>query len=131
MKFEELVSSLAARGVKVSLQGNYSVRKERMSYSAHVSPSDFGVRGSWPTFGFTVLGQTTDELAGEITARLPLVEPIIAAREKHVAHQRAIREAARAGDELRKACASAPDTLAVLRVDPNMDAATALEQPLA
>ncbi|THK34420.1 hypothetical protein EHS39_30100 [Ensifer sp. MPMI2T] len=93
--FNKLVADLAKRGVKVTLKGNYSALRERMSYSAEVAIDRFKLDDSWPVFEFTVRGRELDELAEDINRRLPLVEQIIAAVEKHRQHREAVDKAAR------------------------------------
>lgn len=102
--FNELVANLAKRGVNVKLSGRWNARDERMSYSADVSLEQSRSAYTWPAFNFTVFGRELNELADDIVARLPLVEPIIAANEKRYEHAAAIKEADRIGAELVAIC---------------------------
>lgn len=121
--FNELVAGLAKRGVIVTVKGKYSRAQERMSYSADVAMDPFEVPfSSWPRMEFTVYGRELNELADDIVARLPLVEPIIAAYEAHQKHKAAIKEAEKAGAELAAIC--------IPSLEPNNDPKTAKEQPL-
>ncbi|OKP79808.1 hypothetical protein BTE77_06880 [Ensifer adhaerens] len=139
--FNDLVASLSKRGVKVKLNGNYSTNHMRMMYSALVKIDQFGLEGSWPIFEFTVYGRELDELAEDINRRLPLVEPIIAAVEKHREHREAVRKAAQIGDELgaivkgERCSRTKAELYAPLMTDaslePNLDPKTAKEQPIA
>lgn len=98
--FNELVKGLAKRGVNVCVEGRYSALHERMLYVADVKTDRYHLDATWPAFEFTVRGRELDELAEDINSRLPLVEPIIAAVEKHRQHREAVNKAARIGDEL-------------------------------
>lgn len=99
--FDELVTKLALRGVGVVVTGRYSFAKDRMNYKAEVSTDKFtSSLTSWPSVQFTVYGRCLGELAEDINARLPLVEPVIAALEKHREHREAVRKAVALGDEL-------------------------------
>ena len=122
MDFETLVKELAARGVKVRVSGNYSARKERMTYSANVAPDFFINVRSLPTFEFTVYGRDVVELATEIEARLHLVEPIIAMLEVD-RKSRPLLNGEKSINDARATAGYAP-------LEPNMDAATALERPV-
>jgi hypothetical protein len=80
--FNELVASLAKRGVTVKACGNYSPRDGRMRYNAVVTLDSFRLPMGWPRFEFTVYGREPNELADDILSTLPLVEPLIAASER-------------------------------------------------
>lgn len=126
--FNELVASLDKRGVIVKARAAYSPRDRRMQYSAEVEPSTFGLPHSWPTFKFAVYGRELDELAEGIIGHLPVVEPIIAAREKHRERDAVMKKASELTDELRgiiKAGAPSPEPSIV----PNCDSATAMAEP--
>lgn len=120
--FNELVASLAKRGVIVKASANYSPRNGIMRYNAVVALDSFQMPMGWPNFEFTVYGRELNELADDILMKLPLVEPIIAATEKQRKHKEAVEMAARAGDELRDAL--------LPQVEPNTDPATMKEQQL-
>lgn len=120
--FNELVAKLAKRGVTVKLFGRWNARDERMSYRADVSLEQFRTANAWPAFNFTVYGREVNELADDIVARLPLVEPIIAADERRREHAAAIKDAERIGRELAEIC--------IPRLEPNDDPKTAKDQPL-
>lgn len=120
--FNELVASLAKRGVTVSVKGRYSHGKEQMSYVAEVAMDKFSITSTWPNFDFKVYGRELNELADDIVARIHLVEPIIAACEKRREHAAAMDEVNRIGAELAAIC--------IPSLEPNSDPKTAKEQPV-
>lgn len=129
--FNKLAIELTRRGVTVDVTGSCSGQKEQMVYRAEVYLSNYN-NSSWPSFKFYVHGGNLDELAADIGARLHLVEPIIAAHEKHREHRAAVRKAHSLGEELADLCGVRNSTYAELRhppLEPNTDAATAKEQP--
>ncbi|MBX5010849.1 hypothetical protein HJB67_12880 [Rhizobium lentis] len=136
--FTELARSLNLRGVSVGIACHYSARHERLSYRAKVTTiNDLGIDRSWPSFEFEVGGRDLDEIADDIKKRLHLVEPIIAAREKHRQHKDAVREADRIGKELRDICVAEEKSVNQIRSDngmpplePNLDPKTARERPV-
>nr|WP_064246936.1 hypothetical protein [Rhizobium leguminosarum]OAP95062.1 hypothetical protein A4U53_17710 [Rhizobium leguminosarum] len=101
---EDLVASLDRRGVNVEITARYNKRDCRIRWRGDVKPDGYGVHGSWPSFEFFVIGHTLEEVEGDIRQRLHLVEPIIAAREKHREHRAALRNAEQLGEELAGLC---------------------------
>ncbi|UOK71734.1 hypothetical protein [Ancylobacter polymorphus] len=85
--FDTLIDELFKRDVKVSL-AVMSGRLGRAHYKAVVeTATSLELSSSWPVFQFTILGQSMDDVVSGIEERLPLVEPIIKAREEHKARQ--------------------------------------------
>ncbi|TIL38570.1 hypothetical protein [Mesorhizobium sp.] len=112
------------RGVDVTVTGRYDKRNERMKYKAEVALShSYDLESTWPMVQFSVYGRETDELANDIKSRLHLVEPVIAAVEKHRAHRDAVRKADRLGRELHDAGRTGA-AIATAATDPRIIART-------
>lgn len=126
--FDELIKELAARNVRVELIGKHG-RKGVVSYEATaVLYRGYDTDKSWPTFEFAVKGDTLDEIAGRIRARIPMVEPLIKLFELHRAHGHAFRETQALGMQMAEAVHGSQ---VKVPLEPNTDPKTAREFPLA
>lgn len=127
---EELIKKLAMRHVSVTLEmkprnvprrdlpiGNYvpdlyikaKVETQQDWYHDNGSP--------WPSFTFTVTGRSLAEVQEAIEHRILVAEPIINATELRYAHEAAVKEARKVGDNLNEAVNGASNVNAKLRVD--------------
>lgn len=127
---EKLINELAWRNVTVTLSTGELEGSGKPTFSAHVATREGVVKGSWPHFQFTVEAMTCNGLAEEISRRMILVEPMVAAIEAHIKHRRAQMDEHRAGEELQKAIYDYCSQPTRHLVEPNMDPKTAKEQPL-